>query len=489
MRAGAGAGTRMIWTTLVSLALSGCGGGGASSPPSVSAPFNRVPSITSAASATFVENSTSVVYQATATDPDGDSLTLSLSGTDAARFTINGAGEVRFVSAPNFEKPADADADNAYTLQLSASDGKASVSQTVTITVTNSKEGITVQRVATGFDHPVAIAPIPGGNQLMVAERAGAIYIYDPATQQRTLFVTIAGLTSADNQGIISIAVHPDFPTRRVVYALFAPSTDGRIAVRQLSNFNGVTGFAEFVVARRILLSDDIAGWLGFGPNKVLYLAMGDPDGVVDANSAAQTLSSRLGKLLSFAGDFDPYAGASVGTPLTTTVLARGLRKPGSGSFYAGGLLLPDRGYVREEVNALPLTPGTSDNLGWPFRDGTVAYAQGEPAGLVPPVLEYPRGTGTYAGQGILGGLVYSGNNASLAGTYVFLDTTGAIFTVPLASLQRGTTLAASAFERRDLDFTPESGTITQPVAVTQDAAGAIYIVCDNGDIFRADAN
>jgi glucose/arabinose dehydrogenase len=483
----ASAGARNLAVVVLGVALSGCSGSGTSSPTPT--PANHAPSITSTAAASVAENSTGVAYQASATDSDGDPVTLSLSGTDAARFTIGGTGDVRFVASPNFERPADADADNVYSVQLSASDGKATVSQALTITVTNSKEGVDVQRITTGFSHPVAIVNMPGQSQLMVAERSGAIYIYDPATQVRTLYATVDGLTAAAGQGILSIAVQPNFATRHIVYALIA--SNGRIAVRQIFNNGGPTSWLEFDVGSHALYSNDIGGWLGFGANQLLYVATGDAGGIDDPSGSAQSSGSLFGKLLSFSpAAFDAFSGASVPPPITPTLLARGLHYPIGGSFYAGGLLLPDRGQsLREEVNALPLLPGTIDNLGWPYREGTNANVAGEPAALVPPVLEYSHSGGTYSGQQIIGGLAYQGSNASLTGAYLFLDTSGAIFTVPLASLQRGTTAATSVFERRDLDFTPASGTITQPVSVVQDAAGAIYIACDNGDIFRATAN
>ncbi len=63
-----------------------------------------------------MENATGIAYQAAATDPDaGTTLSYALSGTDAARFTINAAtGAVSFVTAPNFEAPTDAGANNVY---------------------------------------------------------------------------------------------------------------------------------------------------------------------------------------------------------------------------------------------------------------------------------------------------------------------------------------------------------------------------------------
>lgn len=478
---------RAISITALTLGLSGCGGSDGSGPPP--APANRAPGITSATSVSVVENSAGVTYQATATDPDGDPVTLSLSGTDAARFTISGTGEVRFVSSPNFEKPTDADADNAYSVQVSASDGKATASQAVTITVTNSKEGVTVQRVASGFSHPTAIVTIPGQSQLMVAERSGAIYIYDPATQQRTLYASVEGLTAAEGQGILSIAVQPNFAVRRIVYALVA--RNGGVAVRQIFNNGGPTSWLEFSIGQHTRFANNVGGWLGFGATGLLYVATGDAGGVNDPSGSAQSSASLFGKLLSFTtASFDAYSGASVPEPIRPTVLAQGLQYPIGGTFYSNGLLLPDRGQAqREEVNSLPLTPGSIDNLGWPYREGTSIVTAGEPAGLVSPVLEYAHGSGIYAGQQIVGGLVFRGGNASLAGAYVFLDASGAIFTVPLSSLNRGSTASTSVFERRDADFAPPSGAIAQPTSVVQDSTGAIYIAADNGDIFKATAD
>ena len=84
------------------------------------------PLFTSDTSVSVAENQPvdSVVYTATATDPDGDALSYSLSGTDAARFTIDpNTGAVRFIASPDFENPDDAGGDNVYNITVTASDG------------------------------------------------------------------------------------------------------------------------------------------------------------------------------------------------------------------------------------------------------------------------------------------------------------------------------------------------------------------------------
>ena len=62
----------------------------------------------------------------TASDPDsGAVLTYSIvGGADAAKFTINAStGVLSFVSAPDFEAPTDAGANNVYDVQVQVSDG------------------------------------------------------------------------------------------------------------------------------------------------------------------------------------------------------------------------------------------------------------------------------------------------------------------------------------------------------------------------------
>ena len=86
------------------------------------------------------ENSTAAIGTYTATDADGDRITWTLAGDDAARFTINAAGELSFRAAPDFESKLDADTDNVYDVTVTASDGTASGTRAVAVTVTNVDE-------------------------------------------------------------------------------------------------------------------------------------------------------------------------------------------------------------------------------------------------------------------------------------------------------------------------------------------------------------
>jgi hypothetical protein len=87
----------------------------------------------------IAENSTAVT---TVTSTDGDagaSKTFSiLGGADAAKFTINAVtGVLSFISAPDFENPTDAGANNVYDVQVQVSDGLLTDTQDIAVTITN----------------------------------------------------------------------------------------------------------------------------------------------------------------------------------------------------------------------------------------------------------------------------------------------------------------------------------------------------------------
>lgn len=121
----------------------GGGGGGGSTPTPVppTPPSNTAPTITSDGTASVAENSTAVLT-ATGSDADGDALSWSISGgSDAGLFAINAStGALSFVTAPDFEAPADSGGDNVYTLTIAVSDGTDTTTQTVTVTVTDVDE-------------------------------------------------------------------------------------------------------------------------------------------------------------------------------------------------------------------------------------------------------------------------------------------------------------------------------------------------------------
>ena len=81
------------------------------------------------------------IHPVTDADVPAQPLTYSLSGVDAAKFTINsGTGVLTFGSAPNFEAPTDAGGNNVYDVIVQASDGVLFDAQAIAVTVADVNE-------------------------------------------------------------------------------------------------------------------------------------------------------------------------------------------------------------------------------------------------------------------------------------------------------------------------------------------------------------
>ena len=87
------------------------------------------------------ENSTAVVAAYTVTGAQlNAAVTWNVGGVDARRLRINSAGELRFTSARNFEKPNDGNRNNIYEIELSASAGSSYVYFDVAVTIRDVNE-------------------------------------------------------------------------------------------------------------------------------------------------------------------------------------------------------------------------------------------------------------------------------------------------------------------------------------------------------------
>ncbi len=480
-----------VLVALTPLLLTSCGGGGSGgggTPPTVNAP----PTFTSLQTASVAEN-TNAAYQATATDPNSDALTFAVDGgADAARFSITAAGALRFNAAPDYDLPGDANGDNVYTVQLRVSDASASATQTVNITVTNSREGISVARVGTGFNQPLYVAPIPGDSRVYVVEKGGNVYRFDPANGSRTLVLDITDISTGGERGLLGLAAYPDHASSQRLLAV-ATATSGAVQVRRytLGQPNSSTAYDTVLSVPHADADNHNGGWIGFGPDGLVYVGIGDGGGSGDPNNNAQNSNLRLGKILRFtvgAGGSayapapgNPFLGGG-GDPY---VYATGLRNPFRASFSGSTLVIGDVGQgAVEEVDLVTTTqPGL--NFGWRFKEGTQPYSGTAPGGLTDPVAEYGHGSGPRQGNSITGGYVYRGPVTSLAGQYVFADfVSGNIWSVPFSSLVPGQTLASSRFARRNEDFAPDAGTLSSIASFGEDRAGNLFLVGIGGDIF-----
>jgi glucose/arabinose dehydrogenase len=497
------------------LLLAACGGGSGGGGGGMPAPGNRPPAITSPATANAPENGSGTIYTATATDPDGNALTFSLSGgADRAAFAITAAGALSFATPPDFEAPTDADQNNVYLVQISVSDGMTSAVLDLAVTVTNvGPDAFSVRRVGTGFTLPLYVAAIPDGSgRVLVVQQGGLIRILDPATATiaATPFLDVSTQVATDGErGLLGLALAPDFNATGTFYVFLTTAGTGHIQLRRYRTFAANRNLADPATADPIFdlahpANNHNGGWLDFGPDGFLYAALGDGGGSGDPNNNAQNTNVYYGKILRIdprtdAFPADPLRDYAIppGNPFAASgglpeIWAYGLRNPFRASFdpLTQNLWIGDVGQnAREEIDLMRPTDGGA-NFGWRIFEGTAVFNGTPIPGLVPPVAEYVHGSGPRDGNVVTGGHVYRGPVEALRGNYFFADVSiPNIWTLVVARVAIGTTIPASQFTLRNAAFAPNAGAFNLMVSFGVDQAGNLYIVDLDGEIFRVEAN
>jgi len=167
---------------------------------------NDAPVLSFAAAPEVPENTLTVPAAVSAIDAEGDNLQFSVSGgADAARFAIDAAtGALSFVTAPDFEAPADADGDNLYQVEISVFDGQGgSDSGSLTVRVSDVDELPVVEARINEIHYDNAGADV--GEFVEIRTRAGddvsqlLIELYNGTASQRSVYdsVEVATLTRA----------------------------------------------------------------------------------------------------------------------------------------------------------------------------------------------------------------------------------------------------------------------------------------------------
>ncbi len=281
---------------------------------------------------------------------------------------------------------------------------------------------------ATGLDSPVAFAPIPGRDEVLVAEQHQGVRVVAGDGTLGDLVLDLGGAISKGNeQGVLGIAVEPD---GSLVY-VHTTGTDNHSRVTEYTLTDGIPDPRS---AREVLFVEQPfpnhnGGDLKFGPDGLLYVALGDGGAGGDPLGSGQDTNSLLGKILridptasndseySVPSD-NPFVGNGAGE-----IWAYGLRNPWRFSFdrATGDLWIGDVGQNEyEEISFAPAGAG-GRNYGWNEREGLHDYEGGSaPAGAIDPVVELTHGDGNCS---ITGGFVYRGTAiADLVGAYVFGD-------------------------------------------------------------------
>jgi hypothetical protein len=379
-----------------------------------------------------------------------------------------------------------------------------------------------------GLTNPLFMASPPGDYaRLFIVEQRGSggtstradirIYKFATGMLNTSPFLSITGLGTSSEQGLLGLAFDPDYANNGYFYVNYTASggTAGitRIVRYQVSANPDVANAASAT----ILLTQDQpfnnhnAGWLAFGPDGYLYASLGDGGNACDPNNNAQNLTTYLGKMLRLDVSTAPYAIPPTNpffgnTSVRQEIWAYGLRNPWRCSFdrQTGDLWIADVGQnAREEINFQPAAtapPFTARHYGWHCREGffcASASGCGNPpsgcpsgcasAAFTDPIFDYGRVAnvggpcGNNAAASITGGYVYRGcAMPELRGTYFFADyCQGKVWSL------RYSGGVVTQFTDRTAQLNPAGGSIFNSItSFGEDAFGEMYF-CRAGTVYK----
>ena len=347
----------------------------------------------------------------------------------------------------------------------------------------------------------IAMATRAGTDDLFVAQRAGRVRVLHMDAGNvtgSTLLIDISASTDPSGErGLLGLTFNPSGTKLYLHYT----NLDGNTRLVEYAMSAGGTGDTVVLSSRRVLFrlhqpfSNHNGGEITFGPDRRLYLALGDGGSGGDPQGNGQNLQVLLGKVLRI----NPAAGSGgrnftspAGNPFVNQPPRRraiwlyGVRKPWRISFDrdTGDLYVADVGQSAwEEVDFLPadgdgLNAGRGVNLGWRRMEGEFPYnGATEPANHTPPVFAYNHNNGACA---IVGGYVYRGSAIpALQGTYLYGDfCTGVI---------GGIVVTGGSLAGQD----PDLGIPVVPFTLQsfgQGPDGELYVLGGDGTVSRIEA-
>ncbi len=345
--------------------------------------------------------------------------------------------------------------------------------------------GLALEPVASGLEQPVAIAALPGGGGLLVAERAGKIRLVERGVVAARPVLDLTGLVGSDTieQGLLGIALHPGGSR------LFVLFTD-RSGDLELLEYDIESDAATIdrAAGRRIIELRQPhkyhpGGGMQIGPDGYLWLSFGDGGGIGDRFGNGQdphTLHATISRIdIDAATPYavppdNPFADGVGGAP---EVWAYGMRNPWRFHVDAESqqVVIFDVGqYAWEEINVVPLDRAGA-NFGWPVMEGPECFDGGtcDPG-------QYVDAAFALAHENlcaVVGGPVYRGAAIPELDGHVFFGDF-CVGWIRSASIGSGTLGVIQ-------DWEPDLGRVGQITTFGLDGEGEILVATMGGDVLR----
>lgn len=311
------------------------------------------------------------------------------------------------------------------------------------------KSGTTLKLtpVATQLRKPLGVVAPVGDPRLFVLEQEGTIRIVKDGVLLPTPFLDLTAKVQSTGleQGLLGMAFHPDFAQNGKFYVFYTHGATGDVRVSQFKTAPDadVAGTAEKVIledARPAGYGNCNGGTLAFGPDRKLYISVGDGGGNNNFTGSGQDPNTVHAKILRIDVDGgDPYAipddnpwAHGGGVP---EMFAWGLRNPWRMAIdpATGDVYIGDVGEAwYEEIDYVPAGQRGLD-FGWAVLEGPDCFTL-DPAGnagcsdtsmLTAPLWADDRRAG-HPGENdgaiVAGGVYHGACMPDLAGRFFFGD-------------------------------------------------------------------
>lgn len=296
--------------------------------------------------------------------------------------------------------------------------------------------------ISSGLSSPIQLVNAGDGtNRIFIVEKTGAIKAFSSTYVALGTFLTVTGILTDGEQGLLSLAFHPDYATNGLFFVYYTNGA-GNLEIARYKVNSGNPNVAD-AASKLVVLTvphpgqaNHNGGELHFGSDGNLYLSIGDGGGGNDPDNNAQDPTKLLGKILRITVNTTdtglPYTTPSdnpypVGSPTKNEVFATGLRNPFRWSFDSGtgDMWIGDVGQSAwEEINYRTAATLTGANYGWGCYEGNAIHNNADcitNAQYHFPVHEYA--TNSAAGSSVVGGVVYRGTKYSqMQGYYIGAD-------------------------------------------------------------------
>jgi glucose/arabinose dehydrogenase len=303
-----------------------------------------------------------------------------------------------------------------------------------------------LEQMATGLTSIVDIAHC-GDDRLFAVQRGGRIRIVQPdgsILPTDFLNITTQVNSSGSEQGLLGLCFDPGYGDNGRFYVYYingSGSGTSRISRFTVSADPNVADPAseEILYTATQPYTNHNGGDIDFGPDGYLYIGFGDGGSGGDPQNFAQTMSSKMGKMMRIdvsgeTGYTVPADNPYVNNPnVLPEIWASGLRNPWRWGFdrLNGDLYIGDVGQnAVEELDFWPAGDNSGANFGWRCYEGNNAYntAGCQPASTyVAPIAHHNQSQQGWCS--IIGGRTYRAPTYwRLDGKHIYTDYCGGQF-------------------------------------------------------------